>query len=66
MKKTYSTPTIEVVTLQQQDIICTSNEVTRVASSADINYGGGGSEPVRARENYHIDWNEYGIEGDDY
>jgi len=32
-----------VVTLQQQGIICTSNDVSRVSGNTDIDYGGGGS-----------------------
>ena len=37
-----------VVTLQQQGIICTSNDVSRVSGNTDIDYGGGGSSPARA------------------
>ena len=58
MKKTYLKPTIEVDTLQEQDFICTSNDVSRVSNNADINYGGGGSGPARARGNGATDWDD--------
>ena len=58
MKKTYSTPTIEVVKLQQ-GIICTSNDVSRVSGNTDIDYGGGGSGPARARSYGDIDWDDW-------
>ena len=57
MKKTYSTPTIEVVKLQQQGIICASY-VTSVSNNADINYDGGGSVPARARQHSGFDWDD--------
>ena len=56
MKKKYMKPTMMVVTLQQQRIICTSNDVSRVSSNADLDYGGGGSDPARARSYGGIDW----------
>jgi len=56
MKKTYLQPTMMVVTLQQQSIICTSNDVSRVSGNADLDYGGGGSGPARARQNSGTDW----------
>ena len=59
MKKTYSTPTIEVVKLQQQGIICTSNDVSRVNSNADLDYGGGSSESARVRQHSGIDWDDW-------
>ena len=58
MKKTYLQPTTMVVTLQQQGIICTSNDVSRVSNNADIDYGGGGSGPARARQHSGIDWDD--------
>lgn len=58
MKKTYLQPTMMVVTLQQQSIICTSNDVSRVSSNAGIDYGGGGSDPARARQHSGIDWDD--------
>lgn len=45
-----------VVTLQQQSIICTSNDVSRVTGNADLNYAGGGNGPARARQNSGTDW----------
>ena len=57
MKKTYSTPTIEVVKLQQQGIICTS-DVRSVKGNAGLDYGGGGSGPARARSHGGIDWDD--------
>ena len=49
-----------VVRLQQQSIICTSNDVSRVNSNAGIDYGGGGSGPARARarQNSGTDWDD--------
>ena len=58
MKKTYLQPTTMVVTLQQQGIICTSNDVSRVSGNTDIGYGGSGSGPARARQHSGIDWDE--------
>ncbi len=56
MKKTYLQPTMMVVTLQQQSIICTSSDMNRVNSNADLDYGGGGSGPARARSYGGTDW----------
>jgi hypothetical protein len=56
MKKAYLKPTMMVVTLQQQRIICNSNDVSRVSSNVGIDYGGGGSGPARARSYGGIDW----------
>jgi hypothetical protein len=58
MKKTYLQPTTMVVTLQQQGIICTSNDVSRVSGNTDIGYGGSGSGPARARQHSGIDWDD--------
>ena len=58
MKKKYMKPTMMVVTLQQQRIICTSNDVSRVSSNVGIDYGGGGSGPARARSYGGIDWDD--------
>ena len=58
MKKTYFQPTTMVVLLQQQGIICTSNDVSRVSGNTDIGYGGGGSGPARARQHSGIDWDD--------
>ena len=55
MKKMYMKPTMMVVTLQQQGIICTS-PVTSVNGNADMDYDGGGSGPARARQHSGFDW----------
>ena len=57
MKKKYMKPTMMVVTLQQQSIIC-SSPVSNVDSNADLNFGGGGSGPARARQHSGIDWDD--------
>ena len=46
-----------VVTLQQHSIICTS-DVKSVNSNADLDYGGGGSGPARARQHSGTDWDD--------
>ena len=58
MKNTYLQPTTMVVTLQQQGIICTSNDVSRVSGNTDIDYGASGSGPARARQHSGIDWDD--------
>jgi len=50
-------PTMMVVKLQQQGIICTS-DVSRVSGNADLNYDGGGNGPARARQHSGIDWDD--------
>ena len=57
MKKIYLQPTMMVVRLQQQSIIC-SSPVSDVNSNAGIGYGGGGSGPARARQHSGIDWDD--------
>lgn len=57
MKKTYLQPTMMVVTLQQQSIIC-SSPVSDVNSNADLDYGGGRSGPARSRSFDWDDWDE--------
>ena len=57
-KKQYLKPTTMVVTLQQQSIICTSNDVSRVSGNAGLNYGGGGSGPARARSHGDAGWDD--------
>ena len=58
MKKTYLQPTMMVVTLQQHSIICGSNGVSHVSGNVDMDYGGGGSGPARARQHSGIDWDD--------
>ena len=59
MRKRYSTPTIEVIMLQQQGIICTSNTVSRVNSNAGINFNGGGTGPARVRYHNPVEWDDW-------
>ena len=58
MKKTYLKPAMMVVTLQQQGIICTSNEVKNINGNADLGYGGGGKGPARARSHGSTGWDD--------
>ena len=56
-KKQYCTPSVKTRDIGVATIICTSgNEVTKTDGNADIEYGGGGSEPARARQ--HNIWEE--------
>ena len=57
MKKTYLQPTMMVVRLQQQSIICAS-PVSDVSSNADMGYGGGGNGPARARQHSDAGWDD--------
>ena len=57
-KQGYLKPTIKVVTLQQQSIIC-SSPVRSVNGNAGLNYDGGGSGPARARSYGGIDWDDW-------
>ena len=60
MKKTYLQPTMMVVRLQQQSIICTS-KVSSVSTNLNegdaIGYDGGGSGPARVKSNT-VDWDD--------
>ena len=60
MKKTYLQPTMMVVRLQQQSIICTS-PVGRVSTNLTdgdaIDYDGGGTGPARVKSNT-VDWDD--------
>jgi len=57
-KKAYQKPALQAVKIQQTSIICTSNSVSSVNSNADLNYGGSGSGPARARSHSGIDWDD--------
>ena len=58
MKKKFLKPTIQVVTLQMQGLICTSPVVTNVGSNAGFNSEiKSGSGPARGRS--FDDWNDY-------
>jgi hypothetical protein len=59
MKKTYLQPTMMVVTLQQQSIICFSpvNRVsTNLTDDDAIGYGGGSSTQSARVKSYTVDW----------
>ena len=60
MKKTYLQPTMMVVRLQQQSIIC-SSKVRSVSTNLDegdaIGFGGGGTGPARVKSNT-VDWDD--------
>lgn len=61
MKKTYLQPTMMVVTLQQQSIICAS-PVSRVSSNLTgddaIGYGGGSSTQSARVKSNTVDWDD--------
>ena len=62
MKKTYLQPTMMVVRLQQQSIICTSNGVNCVSTNLDegaaIGYGGGSSTQSARVKSNTVDWDD--------
>ena len=60
MKKNYQKPSMKVIKIQHQGIICTSGTVTNVESGdTGIGFGGGGSGPSRARSfGGWDDWDE--------
>ena len=62
MKKTYLQPTMMVVRLQQQSIIC-SSPVSRVSSNLTdgdaIGYGGGSSTQSARVKSYTVDWDDW-------
>ena len=50
-RKCYQAPRAEVNIIGQEQIICSSpDNVTKVKGNAGLNYGGGGSSPVRTKE----------------
>jgi hypothetical protein len=65
MKKTYSTPTIEIVTLQQHGIICTS-QIRSIDGNAGLSGGGSdanytGGARVKGQGSYDVwadDWSK--------
>ena len=63
MKKTYLKPSLQVVTVQQQGVICTS-EVQSVNSNAGITGAGtdgeitGSDGPARVRHS-SVDWEDW-------
>ena len=61
MKKTYLQPTMMVVTLQQQSIICAS-PASRVSSNLTgddaIGYGGGSSTQSARVKSNTVDWDD--------
>ena len=63
MKKTYLQPTMMVVRLQQQSIICSSSsKVSRVSTNLDegdaIGYGGGSSTQSARVKTNTVDWDD--------
>ena len=55
MKKNYMKPTLNVVFMQTNRIICGSGTVSGVGGNASFTYGGGGSGAAMSREG---DWDE--------
>ncbi|MBO4811613.1 MAG: hypothetical protein J5552_08625 [Prevotella sp.] len=55
MKKNYMKPTLNVVIMQTNKIICGSNTVSGVGGNASFNYGGGGNGAAMSRE---ADWDD--------
>ena len=66
MKKAYLKPTMMVVTLQQQGIICASNEVKNADTNVGIGFGGGGKGPARARSHDGTGWDDDEGAGDEW
>ena len=62
MKKTYLQPTMMVVMLQQQSIICTSSPVSRVSTNLTgddaIGFGGGSSTQSARVKSNTVDWDD--------
>ena len=58
MKRVYQRPVLRVVKIHQTHIICAS-QVNSVSSNADVDYGGGGFGPARARQHGGIDWDDW-------
>ena len=58
MKKIYQKPAMRVVRIQHQCHIL-NGSVTGTDSNADMNYGGGGHGPAKARSNGGIDWDDW-------
>ena len=59
MKRVYQKPVLRVVKIQQTHIICASDPVTSVSGNADVDYGGGGFGPARARQHGGIGWDDW-------
>ena len=58
MKKQYQKPEQRVVVLQHRCQILAVSELHGVGGNGDVNYGGGGSGPARARQHGGIDWDD--------
>ena len=52
-------PDMKVVKLQHQCHILSGSEVRGIGGNADVDYGGGGSGPARARSFGGIDWDDW-------
>jgi len=48
-KKAYQKPTMRIVRIQHQQIICISNVSSVESGDTGIGFGGGGSGPAQAR-----------------
>ena len=59
MKKIYMKPDMKVVVLQHRCQILAGSEVRGVSGNGDMDYGGGGSGPARARQHGGIDWDDW-------
>ena len=57
MKKNYQKPSMKVIKIQHQGIICQS--VNGVGGNGGFDLGGGGSGPARARSFGGIDWDDW-------
>ena len=59
MKKIYMKPDMKVVKLQHQCHILSGSEVRGIGGNADVDFGGGGSGPARARSFGGIGWDDW-------
>ena len=48
-----------VVQLQHQCNILSGSDLRSIGGNGDVDYGGGGSGPARARSNGGIDWDDW-------
>lgn len=51
MKKKYNKPTMWIVNIQHKSSILVGSEVKSVDGNASLEWGGGGTEAARTREN---------------
>ena len=50
-----------VVQLQHQCNILSGSDLRSIGGNGDVDYGGGGSGPARARSHGGIDWDDWDI-----